>query len=693
MPFFLAQPFLLFGLAVLVPIALHLLHRRRPRPRSFAAVRFLRQALQASRRSRRLVQGGLLFLRIIIILLLVLAFARPMVKFGSLLPGGGRTVMLVLDVSPSMKAIEQDVSRFEQARAWALEVLSSLQDGDRVAILAPGGDSPLLLHPPVSSLAEARKVLSELVPAWHKAQAQEFVLDLLKQDCPQGLELHIFSDFQENDFSLSATKALGDLLGQAKGRLFLNSVTHHPIGNASLKSVQFLPPAILGDSSLAATPTIVATGGFAGGDNLHLFLGDAEQSSQAIDFTDGQTARPSVTCPVLPGNGDVSGRLELDQDSFAPDNRFFFSLPRVSGLRAMLVDGNGGNSTFFLDKVMRPNDQLTTLFRPELHSWEELLTADLSHFSLLMLCDPLEIGSGLADRLNNYLLAGGNLLLFPGRHGKLDQQSLALFPALQGLTATERDYPEELTRRVTTHLLDEEMSRRLTAMLPPPWPIPVRKCLDLKAPNSSQQPWHYEDGGLFAFRAEHGKGQICVMSLTADRDWSDWPVTPHYLVFLHELLRQIAGHNTISLQLEPGDVLPCHAPDADLHADFTVTHPDGTITSHPLDRPSPDQPFRLECFLTPGIHSVSSGNFQHHVAVNSPASEATLSCLRHEELTNLQLPNSVKCPRDRDDLQRLLAEFREGRPLWPTLLLAAFIISALELLLANRQSQGRRLKR
>jgi len=690
MPFFLAQPFLLFGLAVLVPIALHLLHRRRPRPRSFAAVRFLRQALKANRRSRRLVQGGLLLLRIAVILLLALAFARPMVKFGNLLPGGGRTVMLVLDTSPSMQVVEQDVSRFEQARAWALDILAGLQDGDRLAILAPGSESPLLLYPPVSSLPEARQILGELSPGWRTAQAQEFTLGLLKQDCPGGLEVHIFSDFQENDFSQAATKDLGDLLRQGRGRLFLNSVASHPISNAGFQSVQFLPPAILGDSSFSAHPSIVATGGFAGGDNLHLFFGEAEQASQMLEFADGQTAKPTIVCPVPPGSEDVSGRLELGQDSYAPDNRFFFSLPRVAGLRAMLVDGNGGNSTFFLDKALRPNGQLATLFRPEPHSWEELLTTDLAGFSLLLLCDPLEIGSGLADRLNQYVQDGGTLLLFPGRNGNLNQKTLDLFPALRGLTVTAREFPEEKTRRLTTYRQDEDMSRRLTAMLPPPWPIPVRKCLELNASDSRQQTWHYEDGGLFAFRAEHGQGQICLLSLTADRDWSDWPVTPHYLVFLHELLRQIAGHKTLSLQLEVGDTLACQPADASLQANFSVTSPEGKLSSLTLERPSPSQPFRLDCFKAPGLYQVDCPPFRHHVAVNPPASEAVLSCLRPEDLARIPLPDSISCPQNRDDLQKLLTAFRDGRPLWPTLILLAFLLSVTELLLANLKSRGRR---
>ncbi|MCR4572462.1 MAG: BatA domain-containing protein, partial [Lentisphaeria bacterium] len=45
MPFFLGSSFLLAGLAVVVPIALHLLHRRRPQPIMFGTLRFLQTAI------------------------------------------------------------------------------------------------------------------------------------------------------------------------------------------------------------------------------------------------------------------------------------------------------------------------------------------------------------------------------------------------------------------------------------------------------------------------------------------------------------------------------------------------------------------------------------------------------------------------------------------------------------------------
>ena len=49
---FLAPWFMLASAVAAVPLALHLLHRRRPQPVPFSTIRFLREAIASTRRSR-----------------------------------------------------------------------------------------------------------------------------------------------------------------------------------------------------------------------------------------------------------------------------------------------------------------------------------------------------------------------------------------------------------------------------------------------------------------------------------------------------------------------------------------------------------------------------------------------------------------------------------------------------------------
>ena len=71
-------PAFLAGLAALViPIVLHLRHRDKDRPQRFPSLMFLQQLPIRIAERRRITDLPLLLLRLLALVLLVLAFARP----------------------------------------------------------------------------------------------------------------------------------------------------------------------------------------------------------------------------------------------------------------------------------------------------------------------------------------------------------------------------------------------------------------------------------------------------------------------------------------------------------------------------------------------------------------------------------------------------------------------------------------
>lgn len=76
---------LLFGsIAVLIPIAFHLLGRKEPKRIPFPAVRFLTNRLQSNRRRMRVKRWVLLAMRVFLLALLALAFAQPQIHRATL---------------------------------------------------------------------------------------------------------------------------------------------------------------------------------------------------------------------------------------------------------------------------------------------------------------------------------------------------------------------------------------------------------------------------------------------------------------------------------------------------------------------------------------------------------------------------------------------------------------------------------
>ena len=140
--------YLLGGLALLgVPILVHLMMRQKPRRLPFPAFRFLRQQQKINRRRMRLQHLLLMALRMAVLAALCFALAQPKVFLPRAVAGwfglnGPRpaAAVFVFDVSHSMEYRVGGLSRLDDARQRALELLHDLPEGSQVAVLDTGDD-------------------------------------------------------------------------------------------------------------------------------------------------------------------------------------------------------------------------------------------------------------------------------------------------------------------------------------------------------------------------------------------------------------------------------------------------------------------------------------------------------------------------------------------------------------------------
>jgi hypothetical protein len=136
---FLNPTFLFALLASAIPILIHLLNLRRLKTVEFSSVKFLKE-LQLSRiRSLKIKQLILLMLRVLGIVFLVLAFARPVIKgylFKPILSGQARSsVVIILDNTLSMASVDENGKFINQAKSIANGIASLLNESDEFALI------------------------------------------------------------------------------------------------------------------------------------------------------------------------------------------------------------------------------------------------------------------------------------------------------------------------------------------------------------------------------------------------------------------------------------------------------------------------------------------------------------------------------------------------------------------------------
>ncbi len=701
MPFFLANWYLIFGLAAVVPVALHLLHQRRPQPVPFSTLRFLQDAIARTRRSRRLTNVLALLMRVLLLLLLALAFAQPQVRFAAFIPPGPRTVVIVLDSSASMRFRDGEETCFERARTWVEKLVGSLGEADRVALLAPGTPDPRVVFPPVSDHAGVLRVLRDLQPGYGKANLAETLSDVearLKEAGARsvGAEVHVFSDFQATGWSEKDTDAVALRLGERRAVLFLNHVRPAVAADAGLARAVFYPPAVLGDGEFEARVTVRASAEFRGSDTLSLVVGGEEQNRVAFDLVSGQAVRQAISGHAAGEGGLVLGELRLDPDGFAEDNVWRFCLPRLAGIPVLLVDGSaqgaqGWRDIFFLRRAIQPGGKATTLFVPAEMDWAGFLGGDVEPYRVLFLCNPPGIDETAARKVEAFAQAGGTVVLMPGQNRALAEGLKQIGP-LRALGVREEELPQEQSLALVGSEQAADLEKRLLTVMPPPAGLVVRRRLVLSdLPPGAAPAFHYAAGGAFAVQAPCGQGWLWVVSVSANRDWSEWPLTPFFVLFQQELIKASVQNRWASLTGEVGAPLALDWPGEGLDFDVRVRAPSGRESTVRVTRAEAGKPVVLPGFDEPGFYSLERSGSQLSVAVNLPEAETEFRYLQPEELALSTRHVTTYQASSWAEQQELLAGVRQGKPLWPLLLGLAFLLAVTEELFANLRSRAARV--
>lgn len=133
---FLAPLWLSLAVLAAVPVLLHLLRRNISARVEFPAVRYLQSAERESSRDVRAKNLWLLLLRILIVVLLALAAARPMWTRGE---GTPRALAIVLDNSLSTTALVGGTPVLERLTAAARELRAASSSAERIWLITADG--------------------------------------------------------------------------------------------------------------------------------------------------------------------------------------------------------------------------------------------------------------------------------------------------------------------------------------------------------------------------------------------------------------------------------------------------------------------------------------------------------------------------------------------------------------------------
>jgi hypothetical protein len=655
----------LLGLAI--PLWLHRFARKTDTKHTFASLMFLESSDVQRNRRQELRYWLLLLARLLLVLLVVLAFAGPQwrvpVKAGA---AGAALHVIVVDTSLSMRyagvwdrALEQAQSKVTQVRGGDRMMLVAADHRLRVLKEAAfAGDSGAFvaairdLKPGESRLDYG--ALASGATGWGAAPGERVVVHLIT-DLQSSASPLRFADLQlPPDVQLD----LVDVGAPAAQNLRVAGVSVSERGNEALVRIE-------GDAAALTGRTLV------------LEVNGAERGRRVLS--------PRSTLPDVqrfeigdlgPGEHRLAARLSPADD--LPGDDAWFSLVRRVQPKVLLVasSASADDATYLraaLQSLAEPR------FDVEVATASALATRSLSEFAAVVISDGGVLVGAPEQGLRKYVEAGGAALLTLGPRA-LQQRTVPLSGAelATGRARAAGDAPARVAEVEQSHPVLRETGAWRS--------IRFFRHVPVIAPAGAQVLLRFEDGAPLLFEQSLAKGRMLTFASPLDRAWNDLAIHPLFVRFIAESTAYLAGARAAPATATVGSAFES---DLARRGSGQVFDPAGRRTMM-LDAASNGP--RLVPELA-GYYEVRGGGRSDFIAVNVDPRESQLARMDEATVKRWQALQAAR-PSSAPAATAASAQPRERIiPIWFWLLLAAAALAFLEPLVANYHLHVQRERR
>ncbi len=693
---FLNGAVLVAAAAALLPFLLHLFSKRKVKVVKFSSIVYLKAMQKRQVRAIKIKQILLLIIRTLILLAIVMAFARPATESGFFGSHAAVSAVIVLDNSASMGLSVRDGRLFDIAVRKGTAILAQMEQADEAALIVTSGQSQggvdLFGNPVVTGsvleAVEPTDVRSDLTGAINRA------IKLISERKNLNREIYIISDFQAS--SLFDNESLNDF----DGSLYFVELPGDEIDNCSIVAVDAGDQLIEVGTEFDFSVTIkcqseagIALDGLNGSEErlVSLYLDDERISQQGYYIGSGESKslnfRLSISSP-----GYHDGFFRLSDDDLKSDNDYFFSFYLPENFNILLV-GDDAVDTRLFRLALAPDEKLRRHWSVKQVSYGRLGSIRLVDYDAVILSNFSSMPAGEAEmvRLSDYVRRGGGLMVNSGR----DADSATFNKYLSEMTGVElaSEFPTEIRHGGFYRMSDFDLTHQILSVFDNSsaenqfdFKSYARLKSILRADSSSHLLARYSDGSPALVASKFHTGRVIYFGCDISPEISDISMHPFFVPFMVRSCEYLSADFS-------GDRDNYFAGDAprrtlrrafNIRDEFEMIMPDGTSRLLKGGGAGGNDLKLVECgpLNQTGIYSIRNGGTESdRVAVNIDPAEGDLYRIDLDEFKN-RFSNGVIISGEAN-MAGFISEKRYGRELWQYFLVAAIFLLALEMLIAR----------
>lgn len=683
------NPAILFGLlAASIPVLIHLLNLRKLKKIEFSTLTFLKELQKTKVRKIKLKQWILLALRILIILLIVFAFARPAVEsvtVGGAASAAKTSAVFVMDNTYSMSVVDENGSYLNHSKQIARSILNEFRDGDEIAFLTvTGHESNINPTGDFTNIANniERASISEIHGNIY--EAVETASEILNESQNFNKEFYIFSDLQKQQEE-TVKNILSQITFDRSVKIYVINVAEKEINNLAVTDVSIDNQIFEKGKPVGISATITNKGmSSAGGTVASLYLNGKRSAQQNVSLNPGES-QVVTFATTLSETGLMEVLVELEDDEINYDNKRYAAALVPERYSVLLLYDNA-NDVKFIETVLNnfSNESINLVT----NNLNRLNSENLQEYDVVFVIGSRNVSN--VSRLTDYVSGGGGLVVFPGSQSTLsDFNSLCSNLTLPGIDRLI-EIPEgsgsfasfdqvDFNHPVFTNLFEGNVKPQVSSPQ-------IYKYFRVNNSGSSFRIISLVDNSVFMMETKQGNGKILTFTSAPILSWSDFPLKGLFAPLIVKSVFYLGTSNGKTESFVTGQEIVFNQ--KNIGSRSKIVKPDKSeVFVHP-DSVNVSGKLRFADTDIPGVYQFISNDAVANIAVvNVDPAESNSEYIDIDEfkseLNESGITNEVIEIEPGDNYSEKISQARFGVELWRYFLIAALILALVEMFVAR----------